>query len=278
MNKRQDERPGCGGCLLLIMMLVFLSGGAPLLLRFMGTIMAVFFFGIIPLIAALFGWSYYIKRQVGDYVRSQTETHNRFVTLLINILIKIAQVDGVVTREEINIINGFFRNNLGYTQNQMFWVKETVRDAVRSTVPLDDLLAEFRQAFAYEPRLILLELIYQILYTKRLVPDAELALARNIAQFLQISAYDQRSIENKYRYGPAAASGEQAEERYFEILGLEPGVDFEKIKAAYRRLSMQYHPDKVGHLGEEFKQVAEEKMKDLNAAYDYLRKKYQNNA
>jgi DnaJ like chaperone protein len=35
---------------------------------------------------------------------------------------------------------------------------------------------------------------------------------------------------------------------------------------------MQYHPDKVRHLGEEFRKVAEEKMKDINAAYDYLSK------
>jgi len=39
-------------------------------------------------------------------------------------------------------------------------------------------------------------------------------------------------------------------------------------------LSMQYHPDKVGHLGDEFKKVAEEKMKEINRAYEFLKKKY----
>jgi DnaJ like chaperone protein len=39
---------------------------------------------------------------------------------------------------------------------------------------------------------------------------------------------------------------------------------------------MQYHPDKVGHLGEEFKRVAEEKMKEINMAYDFFKKKYNN--
>jgi len=37
---------------------------------------------------------------------------------------------------------------------------------------------------------------------------------------------------------------------------------------------MQYHPDKVGHLGEEFKKVAEEKMKEINNAYEFLKRKF----
>jgi DnaJ like chaperone protein len=37
---------------------------------------------------------------------------------------------------------------------------------------------------------------------------------------------------------------------------------------------MEYHPDRVGHLGEEFRQVAEEKMKEINVAYNYLKKKF----
>ena len=39
---------------------------------------------------------------------------------------------------------------------------------------------------------------------------------------------------------------------------------------------MQYHPDKVAHLGDEFKGgVAEEKMKEINGAYDYFWRKFE---
>jgi len=64
----------------------------------------------------------------------------------------------------------------------------------------------------------------------------------------------------------------RSEAQYYEILGLAPGASAEEIKSAYRKLSMQCHPDKVAHLGEEFRQVAEEKMKELNEAYQHLKK------
>lgn len=276
MEYRRHEQPGCGGCLLLLLLLIFLSGGAPLLFEFLGLLVFVFLFLLLLGVAAFWAFTFYIKRQISAYEKSQTETHNTFVYLLVNILIKIAQVDGKVTRDEVKTIRHFFQYNLRYSQNQLYWVKELIKEALVSTASIETLLQEFRQKFAYEPRLILLELIYQVLYTNEEVSQAELRLAVNIGNFLGISAYDQRSIAARYQAGfrAAAAAGEEAEEKYFAILGLAPGADFSRIKAAYRKLSQQYHPDKVGHLGEEFKQVAEEKMKEINLAYDFLKKKY----
>jgi predicted lipid-binding transport protein (Tim44 family) len=57
----------------------------------------------------------------------------------------------------------------------------------------------------------------------------------------------------------------------FEILGIHPGASKEEIHAAYRKLSQQYHPDKVAHLGQEFQELAKEKFVEIQAAYDYLR-------
>ncbi len=275
MPYRQHEQPGCGGCLLLLMMIAFLMGGLPMLSQLLGFIALTVFFIIFSAIAAFWGFSYYIKRKISAYEQSQTATHNTFVHLLIHILVHIARIDNQVTKAEIEIIHRFFRNNLRYDQNQMYWVKELVREALSSTTSLNDLLAEFRQNFAYEPRLILLELIFQVLYTKSRVPESELAVAREIAGFLGISAYDFRVIENKFRggYGPAM-SGAAGDGHYYKILGLEEGVSFEEIKSAYRKLSMQYHPDKVSHLGEEFRAVAEEKMKEINGAYQHLQTKF----
>lgn len=274
MYYQRQKQPGCGGCLLVFLLIIFVTGGAPALINFVGALFFSGIAGILILVALFWGFSFWIKKQVANYEASQSESHNRFVWLLVHILVNISKIDGQVTKEEISTIHRFFQQNLGYTQTKMHWVKELIKEAISSTASLETLLQEFKSTFAYEPRLILLELVYQILYTKSVVPENELQIARNIASYLEISAYDQRTIESKYKYREQRqrTNGDASAEHYYATLGLEPGASMEELKKAYRQMSMKYHPDKVRHLGEEFRTVAEQKMKEINAAYDYFKK------
>ncbi len=274
MYYQRQKPPGCGGCLLVILLIIFVTGGAPALINFLGALIFSGLLGIIIFVALFWGFSYWVRKRVADYEASQSESHNRFVWLLVNILVNISKIDGQVTREEISTIHRFFQYNLNYNQTKMMWVKDLIKEAITSDATLESLLEEFRSTFAYEPRLILLELVYQILYTKSDVPEEELQIARNIAGFLQIAAYDQRTIEAKYKYRSQQyqAADRSSADHYYEVLGLEPGASMEEIKKAYRKLSMKYHPDKVRHLGDEFRTIAESKMKDINAAYEYFKK------
>jgi DnaJ like chaperone protein len=275
---RRSEGPGCGGCLLIFLLLAFLTGGAPALFRVLGVLVygALFFF--IAVAAAIWGTTWFLRRKVSEYERSQTDAHNEYVSLLVHILVKVAKHDGTVSREEVATIRRFFQVRLRYSQSQLLWVRDIIKEAMESEVPLEDLLGQVRARFAYEPRLLLLEMVYGTIYSKGAPAPGELELARRIGQLLQISPFDQRIIEMRFTggYGPAAAAGRDAdkERRSLELLGLEKGAPFSEIKAAYRKLSMQHHPDKVRHLGEEFRKVAEEKMKEINEAYDFLEKKY----
>jgi DnaJ like chaperone protein len=64
------------------------------------------------------------------------------------------------------------------------------------------------------------------------------------------------------------------EERYMNIFGLKGNSSEDEIKKKYRELISQYHPDKVQHLGLEFRQMAEYKTKEIQKAYDFFKQNY----
>ena len=54
----------------------------------------------------------------------------------------------------------------------------------------------------------------------------------------------------------------------YSILGVSKDATDEEIKNAYRELARKYHPDK--YAGSDLADLAEEKMKEVNAAYDEI--------
>jgi tetratricopeptide (TPR) repeat protein len=56
---------------------------------------------------------------------------------------------------------------------------------------------------------------------------------------------------------------------YYEILGLKPGASQVQVKQAYRNLVKIWHPDRF--CDQQQKQEAEEKIKQINAAYNHLK-------
>lgn len=57
----------------------------------------------------------------------------------------------------------------------------------------------------------------------------------------------------------------------YEVLGVKPGASEAEIKAAYKELVKKYHPDK--YVNNPLADLAEEKMQEINEAYDMLTKK-----
>ena len=55
----------------------------------------------------------------------------------------------------------------------------------------------------------------------------------------------------------------------YELLGVKPGVSVRELKAAYRDLAKVWHPDRFVH-DPHLRQKAQEKVKEINAAYELL--------
>ena len=55
----------------------------------------------------------------------------------------------------------------------------------------------------------------------------------------------------------------------YDVLGVKPGASQEEIKSAYRKLVKQYHPDQYGD--NPLKDLAQEKLAEINKAYDMLK-------
>ncbi len=56
----------------------------------------------------------------------------------------------------------------------------------------------------------------------------------------------------------------------YKILGVDPTDSDDAIKDAYRKLARKYHPDK--YADGDLKELAEEKMKEVNAAYEEIQR------
>ena len=59
----------------------------------------------------------------------------------------------------------------------------------------------------------------------------------------------------------------------FKILGVEPGTSQAEIHSAYKQKARMYHPDRVASLAPEVREMAEIRMKEINAAYAEIKRR-----
>ena len=98
--------------------------------------------------------------------------------------------------------------------------------------------------------------------------------------------YYQKSQDHTHHYQnfrdaageSSSGSGNQAQDSSvpwdpYKILEIERGASHDDIKQAYRKLAGKYHPDRVEHLGDEFKVLAEKRFKEIQQAYQELKVK-----
>src|SRR3989339_854147 len=111
-----------------------------------------------------------------------------------------------------------------------------------------------------------INLISILAYVAKVHKNEKIAIEQ-IADYLGINEQDLEMLRAEFL---------KTDDKYYKILGLKPGASIADVKKAYRKLALQYHPDRVAHLGKEYSDVAEEKFKLINEAHEKVTKELQN--
>ena len=95
---------------------------------------------------------------------------------------------------------------------------------------------------------------------------------KNGKEMFYKSYFDNDNKQEKEKYSNGYSKDNP--NRYYSILGVSKNVTKEDLKKAYYELVKKYHPDKFENSSKKEKEKAENMMKDINEAYEYLMKNF----
>jgi DnaJ like chaperone protein len=199
--------------------------------------------------------------QPGTQGRINRTTPGDFGMSLIVLIAAVMKADGKVLKSELDYVKRFFISQFGPETAQE--ALKMLKDLLNKEIPLRDVCIQIRGNMDYPSRLQLIHILYNISAADNRFEPTETKVIKSISDMLGISATDYDSIRNMFI--PATDSA-------YRILEAERSATDEELKAAYRKMALKYHPDKVSHLGEDFRKSAEEKFKAVNEAWDKIKK------
>lgn len=199
-------------------------------------------------------------QQTGQQTVYRT-TPGDFGVSLIVLIAAVMKADGKVLKSELDYVKRFFISQFGPGTSQE--ALQLLRDMLKQDIPLRDVCSQIRNNMDYASRLQLIHILYNISAADGHFEASEINVIKSIADQLGISATDYDSIRNMFIPSTDAA---------YRVLEVERTATEEELKAAYRKMALKYHPDKVSHLGEDFRKSAEEKFKAVNEAWEKIKK------
>lgn len=133
-----------------------------------------------------------------------------------------------------------------------------------------DLMPDFLVGWGWLDDLVILGFLLRYLYVRKKKKEAYQKYYQNSQK-----TYDDDSTSAGQNQSRAYDHEQESPSQWdpYRILGVEIGASQETIKKAFRQLAGKYHPDKVGYLGEEFRVLAEKRFKEIQRAYEELRRR-----
>lgn len=132
-----------------------------------------------------------------------------------------------------------------------------------------DILPDFMIGWGWLDDLIVWGLLWRYLTSQK----------KKFADSQRFYQHTDRGFANESRSNAYGQQGKRSGEADFntraawdpyQILGIDRSASGTEIKQSYRKLASKYHPDKLEHLGDEFKELAERRFKEIQKAYEEL--------
>jgi DnaJ like chaperone protein len=172
----------------------------------------------------------------------------------------VSKADTRATKGEVSYVKEFFVRTFG--RENAADLMQVYRRALEKDLDIGAICHQIRGALDPASRVQLLHVLFGLATTDG-VDAREMEVVRSVGDLLGISPAEIRSVEAMFR---------SEEEDAYAVLGAERGDSMDVIKKKYRDLAKKYHPDRVSHLGEEFRELANEKFRAIQKAYETIEK------
>lgn len=203
---------------------------------------------------------------VFEKLRTPPERTVAFAIATIALSAKMAKADGRVTRNEVRAFREVFTIPPEEEANAA-----RVYNLAREDVTGFDVYARrIRRMFAdgHQTLVDLVESLFHIATADGHYHDAEDAFLAEVARIFGLSECEFRGIRS--RYVPDAHPDP------YDVLGVERGAHLDEIRAAWRRLVREHHPDRLVARGvpQEAVKLAEARMAAINRAWEEIAREH----
>lgn len=221
----------------------------------------------------------HINVDVKQKLQGNLEEHE--AGLLVALMAKVAKADGHVSELEAELLSLTLSDIA-----RVFEESESVRVELKkiyqkemqsfdNTIILSQKYFKLTQR-EYQKRLKVMEYLLNLAFIDGEFMGTEAMITEDIAKALEIKPQDFERLIAQFRayYASKADTKKLNIQRAYEILGVNPGDDFESIKKRYRALVKEYHPDILMGQGKEQSIIdaATAKLQEINEAYEMIKK------